>query len=78
VAGGAPKRGKVSVSVGASDDASQERRAGRRSALLVANAVYRDSALSGLRSPVQDIRALAQVLGDPQIGGFDVAPAGSC
>ncbi|MEV4759441.1 caspase family protein [Micromonospora sp. NPDC049559] len=47
-------------------------RTGRRSALLVAGGEYRDPGLSGLRSPAADIRALAEVLGDPDIGGFDV------
>ncbi|MEV4893946.1 caspase family protein [Nonomuraea sp. NPDC055795] len=46
--------------------------AGRRSALLVANAAYEDPGLSRLRSPVSDIRALAEVLGEPGIGAFDV------
>ncbi|WP_051807686.1 caspase family protein [Actinoplanes subtropicus] len=46
--------------------------AGRRSALLVANAAYRDPGLSRLRSPVPDIRALADVLGAPAIGAFEV------
>ncbi|MFI6392532.1 hypothetical protein [Nonomuraea sp. NPDC050540] len=46
--------------------------AGRRTALLVANAAYEDPGLSRLRSPVSDIRALAEVLGEPAIVAFDV------
>lgn len=44
----------------------------RRSALLIANATYVDSGLKRLRSPVQDVRGLADVLSAPAIGGFDV------
>jgi hypothetical protein len=39
-----------------------------RSALLVANAIYSDTALRQLRSPVTDAQALARVLADPDIG----------
>jgi ABC-type branched-subunit amino acid transport system substrate-binding protein len=45
----------------------------QRSALLVANASYSDPALRQLRSPVPDVQALADVLGDPAIGGFEVS-----
>ncbi|MEU5843030.1 caspase family protein [Rhodococcus sp. NPDC047139] len=45
---------------------------GRRSALIVACADYQDSGLQRLRAPAQDAEALASVLKDPQIGGFDV------
>jgi Caspase domain/TIR domain len=45
---------------------------GHRLALLLATSVYRDPGLRGLRSPGQDAAALAKVLRDPQIGGFDV------
>ena len=45
---------------------------GVRSALIVANARYDDPALTQLRSPGHDADALARVLGDPAIGGFDV------
>ncbi|MGY0231528.1 caspase, EACC1-associated type [Longispora urticae] len=44
----------------------------RRSALVIANAHYDDPALAALRAPVRDADALAAVLGDPAIGGFDV------
>jgi uncharacterized caspase-like protein len=43
-----------------------------RSALIIANARYADPALSRLRSPGHDAEALAAVLADPNIGGFDV------
>ncbi|MHC3467934.1 caspase family protein [Streptomyces sp. 7R007] len=45
---------------------------GRRSALLIATGVYADPALRTLRSPVRDAGGLAEVLGDPDIGGFEV------
>ncbi|HEV8218741.1 MAG TPA: PQQ-binding-like beta-propeller repeat protein [Streptosporangiaceae bacterium] len=44
----------------------------RRLALLVAAAQYQDPALRGLRSPGRDASALAIILGDRRIGGFDV------
>jgi uncharacterized caspase-like protein len=43
-----------------------------RSALIVANSEYDDSTLRKLRSPAQDAAQLARVLGDPEIGDFDV------
>ncbi|TWD79551.1 putative caspase-like protein [Kribbella amoyensis] len=46
--------------------------AGRRTALIVANDVYEHEGLGQLRAPAADARALAEVLGDPAIGGFDV------
>ncbi|MFG2106478.1 caspase, EACC1-associated type [Micromonospora chersina] len=45
---------------------------GRRRALIIANDEYEDSTLRCLRSPAQDAQALQRVLGDPQIGNFDV------
>ena len=45
---------------------------GVRRALIVANARYDDPALAALRAPTHDANALAQVLGAPSIGGFDV------
>ena len=45
---------------------------GTRSALVVANGRYQDERLARLRSPGQDALALARVLGDPAIGGFQV------
>ena len=44
----------------------------RRLALLIAAAQYQDPALRGLRSPGRDASALAIILGDRRIGGFDV------
>ncbi len=46
--------------------------AGRRLALLIATSDYSDPALRQLRSPGRDARELEEVLGNPQIGGFDV------
>jgi hypothetical protein len=47
--------------------------AGQRKALIVANAEYENAGLRRLRSPAADADALAEVLGDHQIGDFDVA-----
>lgn len=41
-------------------------------ALLIATGDYTDPLLSRLRAPAQEVRALAEVLADPQIGDFDV------
>ena len=46
--------------------------AGTRSALIVANDEYADPGLRRLRAPAEDAEALARVLGDPAIGGFQV------
>jgi outer membrane protein assembly factor BamB len=46
--------------------------AARRLALLIAASDYTDPALRQLRSPGRDAGALAVVLGDKRIGGFDV------
>lgn len=43
-----------------------------RSALIVATDTYSDAGLTMLRAPGADAAALAEVLGDPGIGGFDV------
>jgi hypothetical protein len=45
---------------------------GARLALVVATATYDDAGLRRLRSPAQDVGELAQVLADPDIGGFAV------
>ncbi|MBN3932633.1 caspase family protein [Streptomyces verrucosisporus] len=45
---------------------------GRRSALVVAVSSYADAGLARLRAPARDAEALAEVLGAPEIGGFDV------
>jgi hypothetical protein len=45
---------------------------GRRSALIVASNDYVDPGLSELRAPAADAAALAAVLSDPEIGGFEV------
>ena len=45
---------------------------GRRQALIVANDQYEHEGLRRLLSPGADADALGRVLGDPQIGGFEV------
>ena len=45
---------------------------GARLALVVATGTYADPGLQGLRAPARDAADLAQVLGDPGIGGFAV------
>jgi hypothetical protein len=45
---------------------------GARSALIVATYQYDDERLRLLNAPERDADALAEVLGDPEIGGFDV------
>jgi uncharacterized caspase-like protein len=52
--------------------APDDRPAGRRLALLIATATYGDPGLAALRAPTGDVAALAGVLGDGAIGGFDV------
>ena len=47
---------------------------GRRSALLVATDRYDDEGFTQLRAPAGDAAALAEVLADPGIGGFEVGP----
>ncbi len=44
----------------------------RRSALIVATHDYQDPGLRQLRAPARDAEALAGVLGDPEIGAFDI------
>ncbi|GLW25161.1 hypothetical protein DI270_031825 [Microbispora triticiradicis] len=46
--------------------------AAKRTALIVAGDEYRDPGLRRLRAPARDAEALARVLGDPAIGGFQV------
>jgi hypothetical protein len=45
---------------------------GPRAALVIATTGYHDPELRRLRAPAQDALALAEVLGDPGIGGFDI------
>jgi hypothetical protein len=45
---------------------------GQRRALIVANDEYEHEGLRHLLAPAADAQALAGVLGDPQVGGFDV------
>src|SRR3989442_8665996 len=44
----------------------------KRDALIVATGTYADADLRLLRSPAQDAKALADVLGDPAVGNFQV------
>ncbi|CUR55296.1 hypothetical protein NOCA2240068 [metagenome] len=46
--------------------------AGTRSALIVATYLHEDPGLTRLRAPARDAEELAEVLSDPEIGGFDV------
>ena len=46
--------------------------AGRRRALIVANDEYDHPGLARLRAPAADATALAEVLGAPEVGGFEV------
>ena len=46
--------------------------AGSRAALIVASDDYADPGLSRLEAPAHDAAALADVLGDPKVGAFDV------
>ncbi|MER5936115.1 caspase family protein [Streptomyces sp. NPDC001928] len=46
---------------------------GRKLALLIATQHYQDSALQQLTASTHDAEALAEVLGDPDIAGFEVA-----
>ena len=43
-----------------------------RLALIIANSEFSDPKLACLSMPIRDAKALAQVLSDPDIGGFDV------
>ena len=52
--------------------ATDERPAGGRQALLIATATYSDLGLVALPGPTGDVAALAGVLGDEAIGGFEV------
>lgn len=45
---------------------------GRRLALLIATYLYQDSGLRQLTTPAHDAEALAEVLADPAIAGFEV------
>lgn len=46
---------------------------GPRYALLVASATYSEPKFQRLRAPAHDVAALARVLRNPEIGGFDVS-----
>lgn len=50
---------------------------GQRKALIVANDHYEHDGLRRLLSPAADAQALARVLGDPEIGNFEVRVVGN-
>src|SRR3954470_863875 len=52
--------------------APDDRPTGRRRALLIATSTYSDPGLAALRAPAGDVAALAGVLGDEAIGGFEI------
>jgi tetratricopeptide (TPR) repeat protein len=64
---GAARGSGVGLTIPAPQFASE-----KRSALVIATSAYEDETLQRLRSPATDARELARVLGDPEIGGFDV------
>jgi hypothetical protein len=47
----------------------------KKLALIIGNGQYQDSTLAQLRTPEADVNALAELLRNPQIGGFDEATA---
>jgi len=47
----------------------------RRLALIIGSGEYEDTKLAGLRTPDADVGNLAEVLRDPEIGGFDEVTA---
>ena len=49
------------------------RMSGRRLALIVAIDEYEDAGLHTLRAPADDAEALAGILGDPEVGAFEVS-----
>ena len=57
---------------GSSGTATGDPVVGTRAALVVAAHEFEDPRFQRLRSPAQDVDALAEVLGDPGIGGFTV------
>ncbi len=44
----------------------------KRLALIIANSEFEDSKIARLVTPSRDAEALAEVLSNPAIGGFDV------
>ena len=46
---------------------------GVKLALIIGNSVYRDETLARLKAPDADVGALADVLLDPEVGGFQDA-----
>src|SRR4051794_33863317 len=58
--------------------APDDRPSGRRRALLIATSTYSDPGLAALRAPAGDVAALAGVLGDEAIGGFEVRQLIDC
>jgi hypothetical protein len=62
----------VSWTPGSSAMAAPEGSAVRREALIVAADSYEDPKLRSLRAPARDAQELARVLGDPEVGDFQV------
>jgi hypothetical protein len=54
------------------DTGARQHTSSVRTALIIANARYADPKLQGLRAPVDDAQALADVLSDSRIGDFEV------
>src|SRR6478609_2310192 len=59
-------------SEGASSTSSSDNGVSRRAALVLAVSEYSDSMLRQLRSPAGDAADFGEVLGSPDLGGFDV------
>ena len=59
-------------SEGASSTSSSDDGVSRRAALVLAVSEYSDSMLRQLRSPAGDAADFGEVLGSPDLGGFDV------
>lgn len=61
------RQATTASSASSSDDAD-----GRRAALVLAVSEYKDTTLRQLRSPAGDAEEFGQVLGNPDLGGFEV------
>jgi uncharacterized caspase-like protein len=55
-----------------SDPSAEVDDAGRRVALMIAVDTYLDEGLRQLRAPADDAATFGEVLGEPDLGGFDV------
>jgi hypothetical protein len=63
----------ITGSEGASSTSSSDDGVSRRAALVLAVSEYSDSMLRQLRSPAGDAADFGEVLGSPDLGGFDVS-----